>query len=157
MIQIDALPQPEYQPERVLDALKQAASNELLTCSLYQQVEAQGAGSATLTQWARSACDEDWQHYQALLELIDVLENSGIHALSETAPALSLPQEPESSAHLLNRIEEAEKNTVFCQQLICALTMGYDYKVFDRVYALLNENIQHNLQVHQYRINGERT
>lgn len=156
MIQIDALPQPEYQPERVVDALKQAAISELVTCALYQQVEANVADSTMLTQWARSAYHEDWQHYQALLELIDWLENSGIEAATDAMPALSLPAELASADLLLNQIEEAEKNTVIYQQLICAMTMGYDYKVFDRVYALLNENIQHNLQVHQYRMNGER-
>lgn len=148
MADIQAYPQPDYRQDLIIEALHKAAQNELLTCSLYRQV-----GSAELDDsrtgfrdLAASAYQEDWNHYETLLECIGLLQNPA----DGLAYQPEFPQVAETSGCLLGQIEQAEMASIQYQQSICAMTIGYNYKVFDLAYALLNENIQHNLLVQEY-------
>jgi len=145
MRQIEALPFPDYQQPQVIDVLEKAAINELLTCTLYKHVEnsAARANSARLRHMAGRARQEDWHHYQVLLECIDHLQKDHPPTAERQIPQLIMP-DVASTEDLLWQIEEAEKASIAYQNQICAMTLGYDYKVFDQAYALLNENMQHN-------------
>ncbi|WP_261843119.1 hypothetical protein [Aliamphritea ceti] len=149
---IEAYPQPAYRQDLVIEALHKAAQNELLTCSLYRQVKSAELDETRVgfRDLAYSAYEEDWNHYQTLQECISLLqaEVSAQNSLA-SSPAL-LPPPAASSCCLLGQIEQAEKTSIHYQQAICAMTIGYNYKVFDLAYSLLNENIQHNLLVQEY-------
>ncbi len=60
-----------------------------------------------------------------------------------------MPPKADSSTLLLGQIKQAEQASIDYQQEICALTLEYDYKIFDHSYALLNENIEHNERVQE--------
>ncbi len=149
---IEAYPQPDYRQDLVIEALQKAAQNELLTCSLYRQVKSAELDEARLgfRDLAYSAYEEDLSHFLTLQECIRVLQE---HPDGHDAPSYQLallPPDTDTSCCLLGQIEKAEKTSIYYQQAICAMTIGYNYKVFDLAYALLNENIQHNLLVQEY-------
>lgn len=149
---IEAYPQPDYRQDLVIEALKKAAQNELLTCSLYRQVKSAELDETRVgfRDLAYSAYEEDLSHYQMLQECIQLLQERPARDTSPTHQLTLLPPEADASCCLLGQIEKAEKTSIYYQQAICAMTIGYNYKVFDLAYALLNENIQHNLLVQEY-------
>jgi len=152
MPSIDALPFPDYQQSQVLAVLRQAALNELLTCTLYQQVE-QSIPRYThpdLIRLAANARKEDWDHYEVLLGCIEYITPSPFLSDTHQPSGLVMPPTAKSAADLLGQIEKAEQNSIAFQQQICAMTLGYDYRIFDHAYALLNENMQHNEKVNDW-------
>lgn len=155
MSSIEAYPHPSYKQAKVIESLKKAATNELLTCALYQQVEqrSQKTRHARLRNLAHSGFKEDLDHFRKLRHCIDQLENESNS--QSVPPSLNLlTPETDSPNELLNLLEQAELTSISLHQEICAMTIGYDYKVFDLAYALLNENMQHNLLVKQYLTDG---
>ena len=152
MMYFDALPQPQYQPLQVIQSLKAAAQSELLTCSLYRLAhKSLKSHKHPLCTFALDAYREDLSHYETLMSLVSHLEQSeSCQTQTQTLAAKPLIRTP-NPKRLLARIEAAEKASVLCQQNICAMTLGYNYKVFDSVYSILHENIQHNLRAHRYR------
>lgn len=143
---IEAFPQPAYQKELVLSVLKKAAANELLTYNLYQQIKA-SFDDADIQALVHSVSLEDWSHYETLLSCIDHLQREcGNAPFSRITP---VRQPPSNSSDILSRLEKAEAAAINFQHALCAMTIGHDYKIFDHAYALLNENIQHNLLVRE--------
>lgn len=139
---IDAFPQPAYQKELVLSVLKKAAANELLTYNLYQQIKT-SFQDADIQNLVHSASQEDWRHYETLLSCIDHLQRECRDAPFTRMTALQ--QSSSDCAGILAQLEQAEAAAINFQHTLCAMTIGHDYKIFDHAYALLNENIQHNL------------
>ncbi len=149
---IEAYPQSIYRQDLVIEALQKAAQNELLTCSLYRQVNSAELDETRVgfRDLAYSAYEEDWNHYQTLQECISLLQKQATAQGSRASQPALLPPPVNASCCLLGQIEQAEKTSIYYQQAICAMTIGYNYKVFDLAYTLLNENIQHNLLVQEY-------
>lgn len=150
MHKIDAYPYPSYLQEQVVDNLKKAALNELVTCALYRMLESAHPKnlSRKLRSLAYTAHQEDWSHYQTLLNCLGHIQPE--HPVStQFSSKVILPPRADCSTQLLSQIKEAEQASIDFQQEICALTLEYDYRIFDHSYALLNENIEHNERVRE--------
>ncbi|MCV6587996.1 MAG: hypothetical protein OIF57_03045 [Marinobacterium sp.] len=152
MARIDALPFPDYQQAQVLEVLKKAARNELITCNLYQRIERNAPfyQHPELQYLASAACQEDWNHYEILLTCIEHIQQDGRRPHNESVTGFIMPPVADSPETLLGQIKQAEQHSIAFQQQLCAMTMGYDYKLFDHAYMLLNENMQHNEQVNDW-------
>ena len=152
MKNITELPQPVYLQRKVVDILKKAALNELLTSTLYRLLETSPSRyiSNKLKHMARTARRANWRHYQALLGCIGHLLKGDTQPTLKLVTPPALPHIGYSPIELLDQIEQAEQASIDYEQEICALTMGYDYKVFDQTYVVLNENIEHCEQVKAY-------
>ena len=144
MLAIDAFPQPAYQKDLVLSVLKKAAANELLTYNLYQQIK-DSFQDSNLKGLVHSASLEDWSHYKTLMGCIQHLQTE-CQDISFTRTETVRADTADCST-LLAQIEKAEEAAINFQHTLCAMTIGHDYKIFDHAYALLNENMQHNLLV----------
>lgn len=147
---INAYPYPDYLQEQVIDNLKKAALNELVTCALYRLLESANPKKLNkkLRNLAHTAHQEDWSHYQILLDCLGRIQPE-TGSVSMLNSKVILPPRADSSTQLLGQIKAAEQASIGFQQEICALTMEYDYRIFDYSYALLNENIEHNERVRE--------
>ncbi|WP_461538585.1 ferritin-like domain-containing protein [Spongorhabdus nitratireducens] len=129
--------------ERLISLLSAVADNELRTHRLYSQFlnsSADISATSGLTGLFKTALNEDRDHYHAIVECIKKL--NGHSALEKQA--MSKPASGHVNINkLLKTVRMTEAFSVKAYAEICAMTLEYDYSIFDLSYRNMNENMLH--------------
>lgn len=141
MVSFKTLPIQGNRPERLLTLLHSVASNELLTHKLYAEFLNNAAGiSPDISDLCQSALDEDQDHLHAINQCIERLNGR----LPNTQALAAMPARQKlTTNYLLAQLQKNEAFSVKAYNEICAISMEYDYQVFDLSYRNMNENMAH--------------
>lgn len=136
--------QPAERSAQLLMLLCAAANSESLTQALYGQfLESPICDSQCNTQLLRLASSEDKLHFEAIDECIHRLDKSGKQLANAKPMSNSNWQSPLAEQHLLTTLGSIEARSVQLYTQICALSMEFDYKIFDISYRNMHNNMLH--------------
>ena len=136
--------------DKLLTLLINNASAELTTFYYYTILRANliGLKGEGVKEIAETARIEDRNHFEALVPRIYELggklpdDMKQFHDMSACPPA-RLPSDPSNVEAILKVLVEAERCAVRGYTELCNMTAGKDYRTYDLVLAILNEEIEH--------------
>lgn len=136
---------PSERSAQLLALLSTAADNELLTHQLYAQFLQSPCPQAFLPSTAllELASAEDKDHFEAIDECITRLRRSDNHHHWEQVGTPKRTHSRQSQFKLLETIGNIEARSVQLYAQICALSMEFDYQVFDLSYRNMHDNMLH--------------
>ena len=135
-------PHSEQRSQKLINLLRSAAANEMLTHRLYVDfLDNSKHLSTDISELCETALTEDQSHLKTLMQSIERL--SGNHCNNDLK-LVHLPADYQPTTDcLLSKLCVTEAVSVQMYNEICNIAIEYDYQVFDLSYRNMNENLAH--------------